>query len=72
MWGRGAELLHRAGGGVAAPPPLPRLTILLFNFFCAETARSVRGISIPASLAATAAPRPRSYNSPSSDSHRPG
>ena len=72
MWGRGAELLHRAGGGVAAPPPLPRLTILLFIFFCAETARSVRGISTPAFLAAAAAPRLRFCNFPGSGFHRRG
>lgn len=44
LWGRGATLWRRAGGGVPAPPPLSALTMPEKSAFCPETARSMRGI----------------------------
>ena len=44
LWGRGATLWRRAGGGVTAPPPLSALTMPEKSAFCPETARSMRRI----------------------------
>lgn len=44
LWGRGATLWRRAGGGVPAPPPLSALTMPEKSAQSPETARSMRRI----------------------------